>query len=79
VNVAGLREKIKGEVEKVCGSSIYENLKEEEILKRMIFGGEEEVIRETSLEAWMRIFSMTKEEILTKYPEKFNPDGSFKT
>jgi len=77
--MAGLREKIKGEVEKVYGSSVYNGLSKEQILKRMVFGGEEEVKIETCLEAWMRIYDMTREEILIKYPEKFNRDGSFKS
>lgn len=73
-----LKEKLKGEVEKVYGSSAYEGLSKEQIVKRICFGGEEEVKKETPLEAWMRLYSMTKEEILAKYPEKFNEDGSFK-
>lgn len=76
--MAGLREKIKGEVEKVYGSSIYEGKSVGQILKRMVFGGEEEVKIETPLEAWMRIYDMTEEEILTKFPRKFNKDGNFK-
>lgn len=77
--MAGLREKIKGEVEKVYGSSVYEGLSKEQIMKRMVFGGEEEGKIETPLEAWMRRFDMTREEVLTSYPEKFNEaDGSFK-
>ena len=76
--MAGLREKIKGEVEKVYGSGVYDGLTKEQIVKRLLFGGEEEVKIQTPLEAWMRIYDMTREEILTKYPEKFNEDGSFK-
>lgn len=75
--MAGLREKIKGEVEKVY-SGVYDGLTKEQILERMVFGGEEEVKKETPLEAWMRIYDMTREEILIKYPGKFNRDGSFK-
>lgn len=66
-----------GELEKVT-SGVYDGLTKEQILKRMAYGGEEEVKKETPLEAWMRLYSMTKEEILIKFPGKFNKDGSFK-
>jgi hypothetical protein len=64
--------------EKKKFKSLYDGLSKSQILKRMCFGGEEEVKIETPLEAWMRIYSMTKEELLAKYPDKFNSDGSFK-
>ncbi len=44
----------------------------------LVFGGQEESKIETPLEAWMRIYNMTREEILIKFPGKFNPDGSFR-
>ena len=75
--MAGLREKIKGEIEKVYGSGAYDGLTKEQILKRMCYGGEEEPEILTPLESWMRRYGLTKEEAMAT--GRFDGEGNFKT
>lgn len=54
----------------------YDGLSKEQILKRMIFGGEEEPEILTPLESWMRRYGFTEEEAMAT--GRFNKDGSLK-
>jgi hypothetical protein len=74
--MSGLREKIKGEIQKVPGASAYEGLSADQIFKRMALGGEEDPEFLTPLEGWMKRYGMTREEVMAT--GRFNLDGSFK-
>ncbi len=64
--------------EKKLPKSVYDGLSQEQLIRRLKLEPEEEITKETPLDTWMRIYQMTREEILSSYPGKFNDDGSFK-